>query len=58
MKKRHYVVRTLTGYVNGFKNKKEALEELRSNGLAEDLIYTSSQCGNYWHDRIRVIEAV
>lgn len=54
MNKRHYVVRMVSGYYEA-KNKKDAVKFLHDEEFAEDIIYTRSENGNYYHNRVNVV---
>lgn len=52
--KRHYVVMQPNGYYEA-KNKIDALAFMAENARSTHVIYTGSQCGNYYHNRIKTI---
>ncbi len=52
--KRHYVVLKTCGYYEA-DNKKDAMEILRDDEFAVEVIHTRSWDGNYYHDRIKVV---
>lgn len=54
--RKHYVVMNECGYYEA-ENKKDTFDYFRANECAREIIYTSCTNGNYYHNRINVIES-